>query len=62
MKEHQIGETFWYHGKLYRVMKGEGCKGCAFMADNEKNCRRGDAEHCSMTCRNDHESVIFVEV
>lgn len=63
MDEHQIGETFWYHGKQYRVEKSRDCIGCSFWMTEGKDCCKGfDMEPCGYLLRKDLNSVIFVEV
>ena len=57
--ERKIGEIFTCNGKLYQVVKGFSCNGCAFI--NNGNCYLDDKflGPCAYTERTDKTSVIF---
>ena len=57
--ERKIGEVFTCNGKLYQVVKGFSCRGCAFIKDG--NCYLADKllGPCAYTERTDKTSVIF---
>ena len=57
--ERKIGEVFACNGKLYQVVKGFSCNGCAFI--NNGNCYLDDKllGPCAYTERTDKTSVIF---
>ena len=57
--EREIGEVFTCNGKLYQVVKGFSCNGCAFI--NNGNCYLDDKflGPCAYTERTDKTSVIF---
>ena len=57
--ERKIGEVFACNGKLYQVVKGFSCRGCAFIKDG--NCYLADKllGPCAYTERTDKTSVIF---
>ena len=57
--ERKIGEVFTCNGKLYQVVKGFSCNGCAFI-DNG-NCYLDDKflGPCAYTERTDKTSIIF---
>lgn len=58
--ERKIGEVFTCDGKLYRVVKGFSCNGCAFIK-NSNCCYLVDEllGPCEYTRRTDKTSVIF---
>ena len=60
--ERKIGEVFTCNGKLYQVVKGFSCNGCAFIKNG--NCYLVDEllGPCEYTRRTDKTSVIFKEV
>ena len=60
--ERKIGEVFTCNGKLYQVVKGFSCNGCAFI--NNGNCYLDDKllGPCSYTERTDKTSIIFKEI
>ena len=57
--ERKIGEVFTCNGKLYQVVKGFSCNGCAFIKNG--NCYLDDKflGPCAYTERTDKTSVIF---
>ena len=57
--ERKIGEIFTYNGKLYQVVKGFSCNGCAFIKNG--NCYLDDKflGPCAYIERTDKTSVIF---
>ena len=57
--ERKIGEIFTYNGKLYQVVKGFSCNGCAFIKNG--NCYLADKllGPCAYTERTDKTSIIF---
>ena len=57
--ERKLGEVFTCNGKLYQVVKGFSCNGCAFIKDG--NCYLDDKllGPCAYTERTDKTSVIF---
>ena len=57
--ERRIGEVFTCDGKLYQVVKGFSCNGCAFIKNG--NCYLDDKllGPCAYTERTDKTSVIF---
>ena len=57
--ERKIGEIFTCNGKLYQVVKGFSCNGCAFIKNG--NCYLDDKflGPCAYTERTDKTSVIF---
>lgn len=59
--ERKIGETFEYHRRKLKVMKGvDGCTGCYF---KEYSCRNNNIiGECIYCRRNDHTGVIFVDI
>ena len=60
--ERKIGEIFACNGKLYQVVKGFSCNGCAFI--NNGNCYLDDKllGPCAYTERTDKTSIIFKEI
>ena len=60
--ERKIGEIFTCNGKLYQVVKGFSCNGCAFIKNG--NCYLDDKllGPCAYTERTDKTSVIFKEI
>ena len=60
--ERKIGEVFTCNGKLYQVVKGFSCNGCAFI--NNGNCYLDDKflGPCAYTERTDKTSIIFKEI
>ena len=57
--ERKLGEIFTCNGKLYQVVKGFSCRGCAFIKDG--SCYLADKllGPCAYTKRTDKTSVIF---
>ena len=57
--ERKIGEVFACNGKLYQVVKGFSCNGCAFIKNG--NCYLADKllGPCAYTERTDKTSIIF---
>ena len=57
--ERKIGEVFACNGKLYQVVKGFSCNGCAFIKNGD--CYLADKllGPCAYTERTDKTSVIF---
>ena len=57
--ERKLGEIFTCNGKLYQVVKGFSCRGCAFIKNG--NCYLDDKflGPCAYTERTDKTSVIF---
>ena len=57
--ERKIGEIFTCNGKLYQVVKGFSCRGCAFIKDG--SCYLADKllGPCAYMERTDKTSVIF---
>ena len=57
--ERKIGEIFTCNGKLYQVVKGFSCNGCAFIKNGD--CYLADKllGPCAYTERTDKTSVIF---
>ena len=59
--EREIGETFEYEGKTFKVAEAKGniCIGCFFNG----RCYSSDvAGDCESECRSDKKDVIFVEI
>lgn len=60
-----IGERFLFLGIILEVQKSDSCRHCFFHKEDESICVRPGMEcvgFCSDICRNDHESVSFVQV
>ena len=57
--ERKLGEIFTCNGKLYQVVKGFSCNGCAFIKNG--NCYLDDKllGPCAYTERTDKTSIIF---
>ena len=64
MVERKICEIFICNGKLYQVVKGFSCKGCAFMKNH--SCYSHSVNellgHCDYATRSDRTGVIFKEI
>ena len=60
--ERKIGEVFTCNGKLYQVVKGFSCNGCAFIKNG--NCYLDDKllGPCAYMERTDKTSIIFKEI
>ena len=58
--ERKVGEIFTYNNKLYQVVKGNGCIGCAFT--NGCYTILYITGKCVGSCRLDNTSVVFKEV
>ena len=60
--ERKLGEVFTCNGKLYQVVKGFSCNGCAFIKNG--NCYLVDKllGPCAYTERTDKTSVIFKKI
>lgn len=60
--ERKIGEVFTCNGKLYQVVKGFSCNGCAFIKNG--NCYTANKllGPCTYMERTDKTSVIFKEI
>ena len=58
--ERKIGEVFTYNNKLYQVVKGNGCIGCAFT--NKCYTILHITGKCVESCRLDKTNVVFKEV
>ena len=60
--ERTIGELFTCNGKLYQVVKGFSCNGCAFIKDG--SCYLADKllGPCAYMERTDKTSIIFKEI
>ena len=58
--ERKIGEVFTYNNKLYQVVKGNGCIGCAF-TDKCYTILHITGK-CVGSCRLDKTNVVFKEV
>lgn len=57
--ERKIGEIFTCNGKLYQVVKGFSCNGCAFIKNG--NCYTANKllGPCAYMERTDKTSIIF---
>lgn len=59
--ERKLGEIFTYNGKIYQVVKGFSCKGCAFIK-NGCDLVNELLDPCDYTKRTDKTNVIFKEI
>ena len=57
--ERKIGEVFTCNGKLYQVVKGFSCNGCAFIKNGNCYLDYKFLGPCAYTKRTDRTSVIF---
>lgn len=60
--ERKIGEIFTYNGKMYQVVKGFSCKGCAFIKNGCCDLVNELLGPCDYTKRTDKTNVIFKEI
>ena len=60
--ERKIGEVFTCNGKLYQVVKGFSCNGCAFIKNGDCYLADKFLGPCAYTERTDRTSVIFKEI
>ena len=60
--ERKIGEIFTCNGKLYQVVKGFSCNGCAFIKNGDCYLVDKLLGPCAYTERTDKTSVIFKEI
>lgn len=60
--ERKIGEIFTYNGKIYQVVKGFSCKGCAFIKNGCCDLVNELLGPCDYTKRTDKTNVIFKEI
>jgi hypothetical protein len=59
--ERKLGEIFTYNGKIYQVVKGFSCKGCAFIKNGCCDLVNELLGPCDYTKRTDKTNVIFKE-
>ena len=57
--ERKLGEIFTCNGKLYQVIKGFSCNGCAFIKDGSCYLTDKLLGPCAYTERTDKTSIIF---
>ena len=57
--ERKIGEIFTCNGKLYQVVKGFSCNGCAFIKNGDCYLDDKFLGPCAYMKRTDKTSVIF---
>ena len=60
--EKKLGEIFTCNGKLYQVVKGFSCNGCAFIKNGDCYLVDKLLGPCAYTERTDKTSVIFKEI
>ena len=60
--ERKIGEIFTYNGKIYQVVKGFSCKGCAFIKNGCCDLVNELLGPYDYTKRTDKTNVIFKEI
>ena len=60
--ERKLGEIFTCNGKLYQVVKGFSCNGCAFIKNGDCYLVDKLLGPCAYTERTDKTSVIFKEI
>ena len=60
--ERKLGEVFTCNEKLYQVVKGFSCNGCAFMKDGSCYLVNELLGPCDYTKRSDKTNVIFKEI
>ena len=60
--ERKIGEIFTCNGKLYQVVKGFSCNGCAFIKNGDCYLADKFLGPCAYTERTDKTSIIFKEI
>lgn len=60
--ERKLGEIFTYNGKIYQVVKGFSCKGCAFIKNGCCDLVNELLGPCGYTKRTDKTNVIFKEI
>lgn len=60
--ERKIGEIFTYNGKIYQVVKGFSCKGCAFIKNGCCDLVNELLGPCDYTKRTDKTNVVFKEI
>lgn len=64
-KEIKIGTRFEMYKLIYEVRESVSCEGCALFIEEENHCideHNCNFGPCSEKNRNDHKSVIFVQV
>ena len=57
--ERKLGEIFTYNGKIYQVVKGFSCKGCAFIKNGCCDLVNELLGPCDYTKRTDKTNIIF---
>ena len=60
--ERKLGEIFTCNGKLYQVVKGFSCNGCAFIKNGDCYLVDKLLGPCAYTERTDKTSIIFKEI
>lgn len=60
--ERKLGEIFTYNGKIYQVVKGFSCKGCAFIKNGCCDLANELLGPCDYTKRTDKTNVVFKEI
>lgn len=60
--ERKLGEIFTYNGKIYQVVKGFSCKGCAFIKNGCCDLVNELLGPCDYTKRTDKTNIIFKEI
>ena len=60
--ERKLGEVFTCNGKLYQVVKGFSCNGCAFIKNGNCYLDYKFLGPCAYTKRTDRTSVIFKKI
>ena len=60
--ERKLGEIFTYNGKIYQVVKGFSCKGCAFIKNGCCDLVNELLGPCDYTKRTDKTNVTFKEI
>lgn len=60
--ERKLGEIFTYNGKIYQVVKGFSCKGCAFIKNGCCDLVNELLGPCDYSKRTDKTNVVFKEI
>lgn len=61
---HPINSIVEHAMQLYRIVSYPSCLGCAFNNAEENHCMRPSdwQEFCSEDSRDDHETVVFINI
>lgn len=62
--EREIGETFEFEGKTYKVVEltAKSCEPCAFFKDKKCWARSYETGNCGISTRKDKKDIIFKEI